>query len=184
MVRDVLLITALALLILPATDCGISAGVRQPERETIRIGMSLEEFMKQHPDTVIPAGGTGQWTTGASVVGLPGQWSFTFEKSRLAWFVFDSYVNEIDKTHFDRCLAAARSIVREYTERLGKPYRSADGPQEFIDPLVKHHWGYKVLEAAWKTAGEKYLVRYVFFGGKGEYHFIVTIETQGSDYEF
>ena len=42
---------------------------------------------------------------------------------------------------------------------------------------VERHWGYDVIEAKWHDVrGMNISVKFDFFGGKGEYNFIFTVD--------
>ncbi len=75
-------------------------------------------------------------------------------------------------------------IIEYYFEKYGEPDEYIEGESEFIDPNIDRHWGYDVIEALWSVGDEKFVVQFIFMGGKGEYHYLVKIEFQDIDYEY
>lgn len=151
-----------------------------------RIGMSIEEVQKLYPKTQTSTyENTITLSFNDTLYGLPGEWGFRFENNKLNWIFFSKYIDEINKQNFAKCLKAAKKIIVDYTKTFGKPDSTIIGDTTFIDPYKKHHWGYDVIEARWNNYnGMKVKVEFKFFGGKGEYHFIVTINYFGKDYPY
>jgi len=150
--------------------------------DEIHIGMSLEDFQKYFPQAGLKP--DIQWQRKETIHGLDGKWSYTFENGRLAWFLFDVYIDEIDRTHFQKCLRATEKIIRDYQKNYGKAEIIDEGDKTFHDPLVKRHWGYEVVKAVWRLQKEDFMVKFHFMGGKGEYYFVVKIEFQPPGYEY
>lgn len=182
-IRRMMLAPLLALIAATGVFPGTAPQDRPVPDRSVRVGMSFREFTALYPEASI-MGGTGQWNSDASVQGLPGSWAYDFKDGRLQWYQFNSYVSEINEKNFTRCLDAAVKIIEKYKKIYGSPYIHKEGKKIFIDPYTSHHWGYPVLRAVWKTGSEHILVSYQFFGGKGEYHFIVKIETHDAGYTY
>lgn len=151
-----------------------------------RIGMSIEEVKNLYPKSESAAyENTITLSFSDTLYGLPGDWSYRFENNKLNWIHFTKYIEEITKPNFDKCLSATNSLIKEYTMAFGKPDTTITGNKKFVDPYKKHHYGYDVIEVRWNNYnGMKVKVEFTFFGGKGEYHFIVTINYFDKDYPY
>jgi hypothetical protein len=120
-----------------------------------------------------------------TLYGLSGEWGCRFENDKLNWIHFDRYIDKIEKQNFDKCLIATNNIIKDYTKAFGKPDTTIIGDTTFVDPYQKHHWGYDVIEARWNNFnGMKIKVEFTFFGGKGDYQFIVIINYFDKDYQY
>ena len=142
----------------------------------VYIGMTIEDFKKLYP-TVIPenSGNDGQWQKSENLYGLNGQWSYTFKDGKLDWFLYSNYIDEITEENFLLSLKATEKLIAEYKKIFGDPIEENKYTTEFKDPFEEHHWGYDVLEAFWTTDKMTIEIEFTFFGGKGEYNFIVNI---------
>jgi hypothetical protein len=145
--------------------------------------MQLERFQKIFPGVAIRSP-DGQGGLDATVHGLEGRWTYTFEGGKLKWALFDRYIDELTAPNFARCLAATDAIIADYTKQYGPPTALKVGTRTFKDPRVEHHWGYEVMEATWKADGMKFHVDFDFMGGKGDYHLLVKMEFQREDYPY
>jgi hypothetical protein len=142
-----------------------------------QLGVTATQFAKNRPD-LFPEGLkiNGQWRKEEKWFSLKGDWHYDFEQGKLDWFSFSYYVqdgNQLNKKNFEECLSATRKIIAHYEEILGKPTKLENGETKFIDPAVKRHWGYDVINANWN---DKVEVEFQFFGGKGQYFFLVKVE--------
>lgn len=150
------------------------------------IGMTMEEAKELYPKTQSSYyENTTTLSFNDTLYGLPGEWSFRFENNKLNWIHFSKYIDEINRQNFAKCLKTTKKIIADYTKSFGKPDTTIIGDTTFIDPYKKHHWGYDVIEARWNNYKEmKVKVEFKFFGGKGEYHFIVTINYFDKNYQY
>jgi hypothetical protein len=150
------------------------------------IGMSMQEVKNLYPQVESSAyENTITLSYTDTLYGLSGQWGYRFENNKLNWIHFDRYIDEIKKSNFDKCLSATNRLIKEYTKSFGKPDTTIVGNRNFIDPYKKHHYGYNVIEARWNNYNDmKIKVEFTFFGGKGEYHFIVIINYFPKDYPY
>ncbi len=148
--------------------------------------MNVNDFAKVFP-SLFPngIGMTGQWGRQFELYGLDGSWSYSFKNGKLNWMHYQKYKNEINESNFNKCLSATEQLIKDYTKYYGKPDTTIVGNKIFVDPLVKHHWGYNVLEARWNNVnGQKIKVEFDFMGGKGEYSFVVIINFFDKDYPY
>lgn len=152
----------------------------------VYIGMSIDTVKKLYPGiTEGKYENTITLSRPDNLYGLQDEWGYRFKEGKLEWIYFAKYIDSIDQKHFDLCLKAAQSIIRDYSKKYGKPDTVLKGKQKFIDPFKKRHWGYDVLEARWKNyKGAKISVEFTFMGGKGEYHFLVKINYFDKDYPY
>ena len=150
------------------------------------IGMSIKEVSKLYPKTNSSAyENTITLSMTDTLYGLPGEWGFRFENNKLNWIHFSKYIDDIEKPNFDKCLNVTEKLIQDYSKAFGKPDTTIIGDTTFVDPYKKHHWGYDVIEARWNNSnGMKIKVEFTFFGGKGEYHFIVTINYFDKEYPY
>ncbi|MFN8397997.1 MAG: hypothetical protein U0176_25495 [Bacteroidia bacterium] len=141
----------------------------------VHLGMSLKDLKAAFPRIKASESAmTGQFSEEGECKGLSGGWHYEFEKGALKRWSFSHYGHEVNEAAFKQCLAAADAMVADCTKRLGKPDKLERDNTKFIDPAKKHHWGYKVLRATWsKPEGTDTEVRFEFFGGKGDYFFVV-----------
>ena len=151
-----------------------------------KIGMSMEEVKELYPKTQSSYyNNSVTLSLNDTLYGLPSEWGFRFENNKLNWIFFSKYIDEINKSNFDKCLKASKKLIKEYTKTFGKPDTTIIGDTTFVDPLVKHHWGYNVIEARWNNYKEmKVKIEFEFFGGKGEYQFILTINYFDKNYPY
>ena len=150
------------------------------------LNMNVNDFAKVFP-SLFPngIGMTGQWGRQFELYGLDGSWTYTFKNGKLNWMHYQKYKNEINESNFNKCLTATEQLIKDYTTYYGKPDTTIVGNKKFVDPLVKHHWGYNVLEARWNNYnGEKIKVEFDFMGGKGEYSLVVIINFFDKDYPY
>lgn len=151
-----------------------------------KIGMTMEDMQKLYPKT---ESASYQNTITLSFIdtlyGIPGEWGYRFENNKLNWIHFDKYIDEINQANFDLCLKATRQIIKDYSKAYNSPDTLITGTTSFVDPIKKHHYGYDVMEARWNNYnGMKVKVEFTFFGGKGEYNFIVIINYFDKDYPY
>lgn len=148
---------------------------KNPMKTGVYPGMTISEFRKIYPK-VAPSVDTKQCQMEEKVNGLDGKWTFDFKDGKLAWITYDYYVQEhenLNEKNFNKCLKGAEKIISDLTKIYGKPTELENGTKKFRDPAKDHHWGYDVIQAKWKT--DKYEVNsgFEFFGGKGQYFFVV-----------
>ena len=152
------------------------------------VGMRAKEFASSYPE-LIPDGAlpNGQWMGEETLYGLKGAWHYTFKQGKLDWFSFSFYFNEpeeLTENNFKICLTATQKLIKEYTEKYGKPTNLTEGDLHFRDPFKEHHWGYDVLKATWLTPEMKFKIEFIFFGGKGDYFFGFTMKFFNKDYPY
>jgi hypothetical protein len=122
---------------------------------------------------------------GAEIWGLTDDFCFRLKNDSVEWMYFHNYIDDLTKDNFKLCLSATRGIISDYTGIYGAPDTVITGDTTFVDPYVKHHWGYNVLEARWYDAyGQKIGVEFTFMGGKGEYALLVTINYFDKNYPY
>ena len=153
--------------------------------KNIYIGMSIEEFKKICPETV-----KGEYKPTQSfmksevIAGIDGGWYFDFVDSKLQWYLWDIYITDINQDNFDKSLTAIKKIIEIYKKKYGEPTTYTEGKTKYIDPYKQRHWGYDVINAYWVTDKIKFANEFKFFGGKGEYSFILKIEFHDSSYKY
>jgi len=148
--------------------------------------MDVSAFAKVFP-ALFPKGVkmSGQWHREQELYGLSGSWAYQFEDGLLKWFLFDKYIDEINDINFKKCLFAANQLIKDYTKQYGKPDTIFTGNTSFVDPYIKSHWGYDVIEAQWYNVnGMKIKIEFTFMGGKGDYHFLVKINYFDKNYPY
>lgn len=152
----------------------------------VKIGMTMEEVQKIFPNTTSSTyENTITLSRPDTLFGLADEWGYRFEDNKLNWIFFSKYIDDLNKENFHKCLTATANLMKEYADFYGLPDSVIIGDTTFIDPLVKHHWGYDVIEAQWKNAqGMKIDIEFRFMGGKGEYHFIVSINIFDKTYPY
>jgi len=141
------------------------------------IGMNINNFISVYPNAPKSVyQNTVTYSVADTLYNLPGEWGYRFENDKLNWIFFSKYLDEINQANFDLCYNSAKNIISDYTKYYGTPDSVYLGDTTFIDPFIKHHWGYHVIDAYWKNKKNMDInASFNFFGGKGEYHFIVTI---------
>jgi len=150
----------------------------------ITIGMFINEFKQIYP--IIESTkyqNTESFTRKETIYGIEGKWYYEFKNSKLTWFKFDKYINEINQENFNKCLKVIQEITAGFIKKHGKPI-STSGNSKFRDPYKDHHWGYEVLKTVWKTDNMKIKVEFYFMGARGEYNFIVKIDFHNESYEY
>ncbi|MFH0865115.1 MAG: hypothetical protein V1904_02900 [Bacteroidota bacterium] len=152
----------------------------------VKIGMTMDEVKKIYPNTVSASyQNTITLSRPDTLFGLDDEWGYRFENDKLNWIFFHKYIDEITKENFKKCLSAAANLMKQYADFYGLPDSVIVGDTAFVDPYVKHHWGYDVIESQWKNAeGMKISIGFTFMGGKGEYHFIVSINIFDKSYPY
>lgn len=150
------------------------------------IGMSIDEVKRMYS-------GLGEeryektitLTNPDTLYGLADEWGYRFENQKLDWIFFHCYEDSLSETNFNQCLAATMHLIGDYTQEFGSPDTLIVGTLKFRNPYTDHHWGYDVIEAKWFDAdGMKIKIEFTFFGGKGEYNFIVNINQFGKEYPY
>jgi len=154
-------------------------------KKAIYLGISLDDFRKIYPE-IVPAETADYLTLKRedNIYGLSGKWVYSFKKNKLDWYKFEVYINEINQDNFNKCLIATQKIIEDYRSIYGEPIKYKEGKTEFIDPFKQMHHGYKVLSAVWKSGGEAFEVQFKFYGSKGEYYFIVSIDFQDAEFAY
>lgn len=157
-----------------------------PAQSKVKIGMSMDEVKKVYTNTTSASyQNTITLSRPDTLYGLADQWGYRFENNKLSWIFFHKYIDELNQANFDLCLSAFHKLVKDFNVKYGKADSLITGDTTFIDPFVKHHWGYDVMEAQWKDAdGMKIDIEFTFMGGKGEYHFLVTINIFDKSYPY
>jgi hypothetical protein len=151
-----------------------------------KIGMSLEEVKKMYPKCKLSNyENTITLSFNDTLYNLASEWGYRFENNKLNWIFFHKYIDKIEKSNFDKCFFATHNLIKDYIKILGKPDTTIIGDTTFVDPYEKHHWGYDVIEARWNNYnGMKVKVGFTFFGGKGDYNFIVEINYFDKSYPY
>lgn len=151
----------------------------------IYIGMSIEEFKKKCPDVVVGEyKPTQSFTKNETIAGMSGDWYFDFSESKLRWYLWDVYTNDINKENFDKNLKAIKEIINIYTQKYGKPTTFNEGNLKYKDPYKQRHYGYDVIKAYWANDKIKFANEFRFMGGKGEYNFLLKIEFHDISYKY
>jgi hypothetical protein len=148
---------------------------KNPMKTGIFPGMTITEFKKIYPK-VAPDTDTRQCQMKEKIHDLDGKWTFDFKDGKLDWITYDYYVQEVEnlnEENFNKCLKGAQAINSDLTKIYGKPTEFKEGAKKFRDPAKDHHWGYEVIQAKWQTDKFKINAGFEFFGGKGEYFFVV-----------
>lgn len=152
----------------------------------VSIGMTLDEVKKIYPNAKAETyEKTITLSVPVSFFGIDDFWGLRFENNKLNWIFFHKYTDEINEINFKKSLQATRKIIKEFTASFGKPDSSNIGDTLFKDPYKNKHWGYDVIEAYWKNhKGMKCKIEFTFMGGKGEYHFLVSINIFDKSYPY
>ncbi len=164
----------------------ITNSIATYSQSNIVIGMKLEDVKKICTDCKISVyENTTTLETPVTLYGLDDSWGYRFQGDTLTWIFFHKYIDELNDANFKKCLSATEQIIKDYTLLYGIPDTTIIGDTTFVDPYVKHHWGYDVIEARWKNyKGMKIKVEFTFMGGKGVYHLIVQINYFDKDYPY
>lgn len=140
----------------------------------IAVGMSARNFGSIFPGATIPA--SGQWARPDEIHGLRGQWTYSFDRSRLSWFVFNSYEPNVTAATFSRYLEATRKTIADLTRNYGRPADTVRGVLIFKNPADGYP-GYPVLKASWNTGSEQLRVDYSVLGSGQEHaQLLFTVE--------
>lgn len=140
-------------------------------------GMTIAQFKKACP--MLKPVDNAQIPYNETIHGLDGKWTFDFKDDKLSWIMYSFYIQEyenLNEKNFNKCLKATEKIIAHLTKLYGKPYKVEEGTKKFRDPGKDHHWGYDVTKAFWKTDKSEIKANFKFFGGKGEYFFVVNVE--------
>lgn len=156
-------------------------------QQEVKIGMTLDEVKN-----LLPAAKSAEYeqritlSLSATLCGLKSEWGYRFDKNnKLDWIFFHKYLDEINSENFTNFLNATKCLASSYTEKYGRPDSVVKGDTNFVDPYKKHHWGYHVLEYYWKNAvGQKICIEFNFMGGKGEYHFLFSVNIFDEKYPY
>lgn len=150
------------------------------------IGMSTNEFNKIYPSlNNIRYENESTYTRADNIYGIENEWGYRFENDKLNWIYFMNYIDSLDENNFHKCLTAAQNVIKDYTQQYGKPDTVIIGDTTFVDPYVKIHWGYDVIEARWENYNNmKIKVEFTFMGGKGGYHFLFKINYFDKSYPY
>lgn len=170
------LAAALAALAGCSADKGAKA-VKPPAGLTaadIAVGMSSRDFGAVFPGATIPS--SGQWVRPDEIHGLRGKWTYSFDRSRLTWFVFNSYEQNVTAATFRQYLEATRKTITDFTQSHGRPADTVRGVLVFKNPADGYP-GYPVLKASWDTGSEKLRVDYSVLGSGQEHaQLLFTVE--------
>lgn len=155
--------------------------------EKFYIGQSVTEFAKVYPE-LFPIGinHRGQWEEPDDFFGLKDNWVYFFDEGKLTSYNFAYYSDreEVNQEKFDSLLQSTDNIVEAFKLQFGKPTSYTSENRKFKDPYTEHHWGYDVVEAKWKLKKHWISVEYQFFGGKGDYFFLVKVDVYAPGYEY
>jgi len=155
-------------------------------QKDIHTGMSDSEILIIFPDLEKTSyENTTTYTRPDTIYGLDSEWGYKFENNSLNWIYFMRYEENLNEENFKAYLEATQRLIKDYAKIYGIPDSLIQGDMEYKDPYVEHHWGYDVLEARWYDAdGMKIKIRFIFMGGKGEYHFLLTIDMFDKSYSY
>lgn len=120
-----------------------------------------------------------------SIYGFSSEWGYRFNADTLTWIFFHKTTNAVNKKEFAKYLFATKKVINYYTKVYGKPDTTIIGIQKFINPLLKKHYGYDVIEARWKNyKGMKIKAQFRFMGGKELYFFDFSINYGNQSYPY
>ncbi len=155
-------------------------------QNNVHIGMSEAELQSEFKNLEQSTyENTVTYTRPDTLYGLDSEWGYKFEDHKLNWIYFMRYEDELTDANFKSYLEACEKLIKDYTRIYGVPDSIINGDKTFKDPYIERHWGYDVLEARWYDAdGMKIKIRFTFMGGKGEYHFILTIDMFDKSYPY
>lgn len=143
----------------------------------LQLGMGRDAVEKLFPGMAFTRyENTITFTRPENLFGVDGTWHYRFADDKLNWIHYDRYYQDAEMTsqNFDKCLAAVKELSAKYQVAYGKPDQKTIGETKFVNPYVKHHYGYRVWEERWKNyRGMAIDLQFTFFGGKGEYMLIV-----------
>lgn len=140
----------------------------------IAVGMTVKDFGSIFPGASIPT--SGQWLRPDEIHGLRGQWTYSFDRNRLSWFVFNSYEPNVTAATFRRYLEATRKTIADFTQSYGRPDTVVRGVLVFKNPADGYP-GYPVLKANWNTGSEQLRVDYSVLGsGQDHARLLFTVE--------
>lgn len=163
----------------------ISVALFSQEKNRVNVGMDMYLFKMIYPKVIpVNAPTSGQWGRKDTLYGLPGSWAYNFAEGKLDWCLWDIYIDSITKPNFEKCLAAAKALIKKYTDDYGKPTEYKVTDTTYHDPYVKRHWGYDVIDAKWMNDKIKFKIEFAFMGGKGQYHFLVKMGFFDKDYPY
>jgi len=166
-------------------SCNNQKSTKMNINPNIHVGMSIKEFDNIFPNIVdVENQKDSQITIEQELFGFQNGWAFQFKEGKLEWYLWDCYVDDINEENFNKCLSITDTLKTELTNIYGQPYNEIVGDKTFKDPYVQMHWGYDVVEYKWKTDKMKFKLTFHFFGGKGQFNFIVKMEFYGLDYEY
>lgn len=150
------------------------------------IGISKTKFIQLYPElTSVIYEKTETYSIPDTLFGLDDKWGYRFEKDTLTWIYFHKYIDDITKENFELCLNSTDRIIAEFTELFGQPDTLIVGNRNYVDPYENWHWGYDVTEARWNNVNEmKIKVGFDFFGGKGMFNFIVSVNYFDKNYPY
>ncbi|GAB4290675.1 MAG: hypothetical protein Kow0068_16100 [Marinilabiliales bacterium] len=156
--------------------------------ENVVPGITLENFAKIYPE-LFPKGilESGQSNFRNKLYNLDGYWYYRFKNDTLDNYGYYYSINNsnlLNEGNFRKCLSSTKAIIQEYTGYFGTPDSLFEGQQTFIDPSIKKHWGYKVIEAYWIENNQKIKVGFDFNGGKGQYFFNVYVKYFRKEYPY
>lgn len=143
----------------------------------IQLGITEAELKQIYPEVKSsPSDNVILFTRKDDLHGLPVDWHYRFENQKLSRFGWSKYFQdrELTKVNFEKCLKVSEQLLKDLTNEYGTPASVEKGDTTFVDPYVKHHWGYEVIRAKWKNVeGMNVDVRFKFFGSKGVYFLLL-----------
>lgn len=179
--KNILILVGLILLLSFANSASAKDNILSKK---LSPGMTIDQFKKTCPD--LKPVDNSQFSHEETLHGLNGKWTFDFKQGRLSWILFDYYIQkyeDLNEKNFNKCLKATEKIIADLTKLYGKPYEVEEGTKKFRDPGKDRHWGYDVIEAKWKSGGNEITAKFKFFGSKGEYFFVVSVEFTSSSHK-
>lgn len=145
-------------------------------KENFVFGMSIDALQKKAPG-LFPNGikREGNYSEKGTVFGLEGDWHYTFDEKTVKRLAFTAYSKEgeLNKEGFARFLKSCSDWVSSVSAKYGNPETRVTENPKFIDPAESPHWGYEVDNAKWILKDKEINLRFEFFGGKGDYFFIL-----------
>src|SRR5258706_3437624 len=124
-------------------------------QSTIQLGISEAELKQIYPDVNSSSSDNVILLTRKEAMhGLKVDWHYRFEKQKLSRFGWSKYFQdqELTKGNFEKCLKVSQQLINDLTKKYGIPASLETGDTTFVDPYVKHHWGYEVIKAKWRNA--------------------------------
>lgn len=151
----------------------------------VNLKMTTEKLHQVYPETVpVDASPNGQYSRAEVFFDLNGDWVYNFKNGQLEWCIWDVYLDDITEKNFNLCLDATNNLISKYSKSYGPAIKTEEGNNQFRDPYIDHHWGYKVIDAYWESPRMKIHISFEFLGGKGEYKYLVKMAFFKADYPY